>query len=121
LRERKINFVVKSVIYRINFEVNNKDSKGILLSRALQSRVSDPHIFHADPDPGFEIFKDADPGPDLECKIFANPDPDPGLIQKLGVFYVKKSIIKTLDPDQNADPDPGTQKNADPYPDPGRS
>jgi len=27
----------------------------------LSTRVSDPHPFHADPDPGFEIYADADP------------------------------------------------------------
>jgi len=36
-----------------------------------------PHPFHADPDPEFEIFADADSDPG--CEIFADPDPDPGL------------------------------------------
>ena len=33
--------------------------------------VSDPHPFHKDPDPGFQIFADPDPG----FQIFADPDP----------------------------------------------
>jgi len=33
----------------------------------MRSRVSDPHLFHTDPDPGFKIFADPDPG----CEIFA--------------------------------------------------
>jgi len=43
-------------------------------------RVSDPHPFHADPDPGLEKFADADPNPDPGCAKFA--DPDPGLYFK---------------------------------------
>jgi len=35
--------------------------------------ASDPHPFHAGPDPGLENFADLDPG----CEKFA--DPDPGL------------------------------------------
>jgi len=41
-------------------------------------RVSDPHLFHADPDLGFEKFADADPDLDSGCEKFADPDPDPG-------------------------------------------
>jgi len=43
----------------------------------VRGRISDPHSFHADPDPdpGFEKFADADPVPG--CEKFA--DPDPGL------------------------------------------
>jgi len=40
-----------------------------------KTRVSDSHPYHADLDPGFQIF--ADPDPDLEFKTFA--DTDPGL------------------------------------------
>jgi len=48
-----------------------------LYCHSVVSRVSDPHPFHADPDPdpGLEIFADADPNP--ACENFA--DPDPGL------------------------------------------
>ena len=52
------------------------------------ARVSDPHPFLADPDPGFEKFADADPDPG--CEKFADPDPYPG-------------CEKCADPD----PDPG--------------
>jgi len=48
----------------------------------IGGRVSDPHPFQADPDPGFEIFLDADLDPDPGCEKFA--DPDPGLY-----FYEK--------------------------------
>jgi len=51
--------------------------------------------------PGFEIFADPDPGLDFS--------------QKISVICVK-SRKRTLEPDQNADPDPGTPKNADPDP-----
>jgi len=37
----------------------------------FQVRVSDPHLFHADPDPEFQIFAD----PDLGSQTFADPDP----------------------------------------------
>jgi len=36
-------------------------------------RVSDPHPFNADPDPGFEKFADLDQDPG--CEKFADPDP----------------------------------------------
>jgi len=61
-------------------------------------KVLDLHPFRADlyPDPGF--------------KIYAEPDPDPRLdfFQKL-IFFTWKSKKRILGPDQNADPDPGTQ------------
>jgi len=45
------------------------------------SRNSYPHLFHAnqDPDPGFQLFADAEPNPDPGLEIFAVPDPDPWL------------------------------------------
>jgi len=67
------------------------------------TRVSDPHPFHADPDPGFEIFADLDPDsgfeifpdldPDSGFEIFADRDLDPGLyfFQKYVGFLRKKS------------------------------
>jgi len=39
----------------------------------LFSRVSDPHQFHADLDPGFDIFADPDSDPGFE--ICAHLDP----------------------------------------------
>jgi len=49
-------------------------------------RVSDPHPFHADPDPdkGFQIF--VDPGPYPGFEIFADPDPGLDFFQKF-VFF----------------------------------
>jgi len=44
--------------------------------------VSDPHPFHADPDPEFEIIADQDP----RIESFADPDPRLDLFQKL-VFF----------------------------------
>jgi len=66
------------------------------------SRVSNPHPFHADPDTGFEIFA----------------DPDPGLnFSQISINFTWNSVKKkTLDPDQNSDPDPGTFTNPDPDP-----
>jgi len=32
------------------------------------TRVADPHPFHADPGPGFEIFADPDPGLDFSSR-----------------------------------------------------
>jgi len=64
-----------------------------------------PHPCHADPDPGpgFEIFVDLDPDPGFE--IFADPDPGLDFSQNVLVFITCKSKQKTLDPDQNADPE----------------
>ena len=41
------------------------------------SRVSDPHFFFADPDPGKNFYADPDPDP--------VPDPDPGGIRGRGL------------------------------------
>ena len=60
-------------------------------SEELVSRVSYPHPFHANP----EVFA----APDLGLESF----------QKW-VFFPLKMQKKTQDPDQNADPDPGTTK-----------
>jgi len=61
-------------------------------------RVSDPHPYHADPDPdsGFEI----------------NAYPDPGLDFSPKLVFSRLRRKRTLNPDQNADPDPdpGTPK-----------
>jgi len=64
------------------------------------TRVSDPHAFLPDPDPGFEQFS---------------------ILPIISVSLRQKSKKRTLDLDQNADPDPdpGAQENADPDPDPG--
>jgi len=82
----------------------------------LTTDVSDPHPFHADPDPGFEIFADVDPDP--RCEKFADPDPRLQFHQRMSALLRPKSNKRTWDPDQNVDPDPdpGTQKNADPDP-----
>jgi len=48
-------------------------------------RVSDPHPFHADPDPRLEIIADPDP----EFETFADPISGLDIFQKL-CFYVKK-------------------------------
>jgi len=68
----------------------------------IGNRVSDFHSFHTDPDPGFEIYADpyGDPRLDFYQKITGVPG---------SVFHVKK-IKMIMDPDQNADPDPGTPK-----------
>jgi len=65
---------------------------------------SDPHRFHADPDPdpGFEKFADADPDP--WCEKIADPDQGLNFYQKLvfnKLYFRPKSNL-----DQNADPDP---------------
>jgi len=52
------------------------------------SRVSDPHPFHVDPNPGFEKFADADTDPG--CDKFADHDPDPGLHKKKLLFLYNK-------------------------------
>jgi len=57
----------------------------------------DPHPFHADPAPGFQIYEDANPDP--ECEIFADPDPGLDLFPNISVF-ARKSEKRTLDPDQ---------------------
>ena len=59
----------------------------VLTTRLDLIRVSN----QGDPDPGFEKFDNADPDPG--CEEFADPDLD----QK-----------RTLDPDQNAELDPGS-------------
>jgi len=51
-----------------------------MVLRLCQRQISDP--FHADPDPGFEKFADADPDHDPGCKIFAAPD--------LGLHFYQK-------------------------------
>jgi len=60
----------------------------------------------------------ADAGPELKprCEQFKDPDWRLDFLQKITVFYMKKVNEITLDLDQNADrdPDPGTQRNADP-------
>jgi len=92
-------------------------------------RVSYPHPFNADQDPGFEIFEDPDLDPGFE--IFEDPDLDPGFemltnqdtelnfFLKVSVFYLTKSEKRTLAPDQNAESDPGTPKHPVPDPDTG--
>jgi len=55
------------------------------------SRVSDPHPFYADPDPGFEKFADADPDPDPGWEKFAEPDPGLHFYYKSVFIDVKKS------------------------------
>ena len=42
-----------------------------------RNRVSDPHFFFADPDPGKNLHADPDPGKNL------NADPDPGGIRRV--------------------------------------
>jgi len=82
----------------------------VSVTRAIHTfemRVSDPHPFHADPDPVFDKFADADPDPG--CEKFANPDPDPGH-QKISVYLRKKAKIRTLDQKANLDQDPGALK-----------
>ena len=46
------------------------------------NRVSDPHFFFADPDPGNNFHADPAPG--------ADPDPDPGGIRGRGVVVKGK-------------------------------
>jgi len=48
------------------------------------TRVSDPHPFHADPDPVFEKIADPDPG----FEIIENPDPGLDFLN-ICVFCVK--------------------------------
>jgi len=96
--------------------IDNTDQANLTNPPHTWTRVSDPHPFHANPDPGFEIFADADRDPDLGCEKFADPDPGLHLYQKIRVYLRQKGKKGTLDPDQNADPDPGTQENADPDP-----
>jgi len=82
-------------------------------------RISDPHPFHADPDPGFEKF--ADPDPDPGCEKICGSGTRSSFLQKISVYLRKKAKkelrirIKNADPDQ----DPGASKcgsNADPDP-----
>ena len=49
------------------------------LQNLLNTRVLDPHLFHADSDPdrGFAKFSDANPDP--WCQKFADQDLNPGL------------------------------------------
>jgi len=54
----------------------------------------DPHPFHADPDP--------DPG----IEIYSYPVPELRLDFSPQNFLFCEKKVKTLDPDQNADPDP---------------
>jgi len=54
-----------------------------------RSRVSDPHPFHGDPDPGFYIFADPDTGFEIFAEIF----------RAISVFEVEKSKKRTLDTD----------------------
>jgi len=51
----------------------------------ILTRVSDPHPFPADSDPGFEKFGDAD----------ADPDPGPYLYRKNSVQYILVKKQKT--------------------------
>jgi len=74
------------------------------------TRVSDPHPFHADPNPGFQIFADPDPGfeifADLGFGIFKDLDPDPGLDFFQTLWLINEKVKKrTLYPDLNADLD----------------
>jgi len=58
----------------------------------VTNRVSDLHLFHADP-------------------VYADPDPDPGHdCFRKSVFSREKCENETLDPDQIKNPDPGTPK-----------
>jgi len=90
---------------------------------AHADRVSDPHPFHADPDPnqGFDKFAYADPDQDPGCEKFVDTDPDPGLhfYKKIMFVYVKKAkknFVSGSNADPDPDPDQGTQENADPDP-----
>jgi len=76
---KKIRFIVSSCIHihYLFIEVYMHNDLLLALNFICSSRVSDPHPFHADPDPGFETFADADPDPG--CEKFVDPDPDPGL------------------------------------------
>jgi len=111
----KRKFVYDFNFFSLAHYFNFWASKDLKLDPVLHSpnfRVWDPHPFHADPDPWFEIFANPDPG----FKIFA--DPDPGLVfsPKFCVFFTSTKFLKrTLDPDQNLDPDPDPcTQNADP-------
>jgi len=80
------------------------------------SRVSDPHAFHADPDP--------DPG----LRMWIRIQDVKKLRIRIHVFFFTKNLClftskkqkRTLYPDQNVDPDPDpdpeTQENVDPDP-----
>ena len=57
----------------------------ILSITSIFSRVSDPHFFFADPDPGKNFHADPDPVPD--------PDPDPGGIRGRGVGVKGKNYF----------------------------
>jgi len=50
----------------------------------ILTSVSDPHPFHADPDPGFEKFAEPDPYPG--CEKFADPDPSVHFYPKISVY-----------------------------------
>ena len=49
----------------------------------VECRVSDPHLFHADPD------QDPDPG----IEIFADPDPGLDFLKKLVYFLKRKKVF----------------------------
>ena len=53
----------------------------------LTIRVSDPHFFFADPDPGKNLHADPDPVPDTD----PDPDPDPGGIRGRGLVVKGKN------------------------------
>jgi len=82
-------------IFRIRWRLDNFLNKKSFITGTLDQpsfftlhspKVSDLHPFHADPDPGLEIFSDPDPG----FEIFANLDPGLNIFKKFVFFYRKK-------------------------------
>jgi len=77
-----------------------------------KARVSDPHPFHVYWSRVFNICRSGS----WVWNIWGSRS-GAWFFPKIS-FFSKKKYIKTLDQDQNANPDPGTWRNAGPEPDP---